>query len=71
MGKVGFMICSTGWGGLEINVLRLIKWLIERNKDITLFTVKDTKLCAAAKESLVNTVMINNQIGRASCRERV
>ena len=60
MGKVGFMICSTGWGGLEINVLRLMKWLIERNNDITLFAVKDTKLYNAAKENLVNTVMINN-----------
>jgi D-inositol-3-phosphate glycosyltransferase len=60
MGKIGFIICSTGWGGLEINVLRLIKWLNERNLDITLFVTKDTKLYTAAQESLLNTVVINN-----------
>ena len=44
MNKIGFVSCSVGWGGLEMNVLKLANWLQERDWDITLFTNQDSRI---------------------------
>jgi D-inositol-3-phosphate glycosyltransferase len=60
MKKIGFVICSTGWGGLEINVLKLAKWLNQRNWEVLLYVLKDSKLHSNAKDYLVNTYVISD-----------
>lgn len=43
MNEIGFVITSEGWGGLELNVLKLANWLKLKGWRITLFTVENTK----------------------------
>lgn len=42
--KIAFLITSTGWGGLEMNTLKLAKLLTERGFEITLFTQQHSTL---------------------------
>jgi glycosyltransferase involved in cell wall biosynthesis len=61
MNKLGFVITSKGWGGLEINVLRLIQWLTERNWEITLYTINDSRLYQEViQNTAIRTIEINN-----------
>jgi glycosyltransferase involved in cell wall biosynthesis len=43
-GKPGFFCGSPSWGGLEINVVRLARWLRERGLDVTLLARDGTPL---------------------------
>lgn len=43
MQKIAFFITSTGWGGLEMNTLKLVEWLSIRKWQIELFTTKNSK----------------------------
>jgi Glycosyltransferase len=58
--KIGFLITSTGWGGLELNVLRLAGWLNERGWKVTLYALKDSKIYANAKDYPVMLESIDN-----------
>jgi len=51
MKKLGFLVCSTGWGGLEMNVIRLSGWMKERGWDITFFAYENTKVAQSAVEN--------------------
>lgn len=48
MKKLGFLVCSTGWGGLEMNVIRLSDWMKERGWNITFFAYEGTKVAESA-----------------------
>lgn len=57
MRKIGFVSCSAGWGGLEMNVLKLAGWLSRRDWDITLYLNENSRIY---KES--NTLPIKTRI---------
>lgn len=42
--NIGFLITSSGWGGLEMNVLQLALWMRERGWNIIFFCNNDTKI---------------------------
>lgn len=42
--KIAFFITSTGWGGLEMNTVKLAKSLIDLNYEITLFTQENATI---------------------------
>ena len=48
MQKIAFFITSTGWGGLEMNTLKLAEWLSIRKWQIVLFTTKNSKIYEGA-----------------------
>lgn len=58
MKEIGFLITSQGWGGLEINVLKLVSWLNERNWDIRLYSIKESKIFQEAVRSSIETTAI-------------
>lgn len=42
--NIGFFCTSPSWGGLELNVVRLARWLGERGHSVTLFVADGTPL---------------------------
>ncbi|MGP8215033.1 MAG: glycosyltransferase family 4 protein [Bacteroidia bacterium] len=58
--KIGFIINSMGWGGLEMNTLKLAKWLTERGWNIILFTPADSKLYKEAIDSSISIKPVNS-----------
>lgn len=58
--QVGFLITSYGWGGLELNTLRLAKWLQQNGIDVILYTLPDTRLFAEAQGFDLSVVPIHN-----------
>jgi glycosyltransferase involved in cell wall biosynthesis len=42
--RIGFLCSSVSWGGLEINVNRLQKWLCERSLNVFLLAQKESRL---------------------------
>ena len=54
--KVGILCSSYAWGGLEINVLNLAKWLTERGHEIIVFCDDDSKIAQKSKEVGVATM---------------
>lgn len=56
--KIGFLICSTGFGGLEMNVLRLCDWMGERDWETTIFTYEGTRVANEAQEANLKVVFI-------------
>ena len=46
--KVGFIITSPSWGGLEINVLKLARLLVERHWEVLLFLIKGSMIALEA-----------------------
>ncbi len=55
---LGFICTSEGWGGLELNVLRLADWLVEKGVKITFFTLKNSSLTNALLETNHKVVLI-------------
>ncbi|MGB1075024.1 MAG: glycosyltransferase family 4 protein [Flavobacteriales bacterium] len=49
--KIGFLSSSTGWGGLERNLLRHARWMEELGHETCVFCVQDSKLWSAANET--------------------
>ena len=45
---LGFLCASTSWGGLEMNVLRLARWMQERGWTVYLYGQPDSRLGRAA-----------------------
>lgn len=56
--RTGFLITSTGWGGLELNTLRLAQWFEQSGTHITLFTLPDTRLFKEAQQYNLSVVPI-------------
>ena len=48
MSTIGFLCGATSWGGLEINVLRLARWLAERHRSVVIYGTKDSPLAENA-----------------------
>lgn len=49
MKKIGFLIASKGWGGLEMNTLKLAGWLLQRGYPVDIFTIRNSRLYEEAK----------------------
>ncbi len=47
---IGFLLTTTGWGGLELNVLKLMGWLGQRGQGAVLYTCEDLRVCAEARQ---------------------
>jgi len=62
MRKIGFVSSSVGWGGLEMNILKLSQWLTERNWELTLFVNKESRLYAESKKFNIKTQVIPNHL---------
>lgn len=56
--NIGFIITSTGWGGLEMNTLKLSTSLDSLNYKITLFTQKDSTIFKKNSSSFHSTCLI-------------
>ncbi len=54
--KVGILCSSYAWGGLEINVLNLAKWLTERGHQIIIFCDDDSTIAQKSEEVGVATL---------------
>ncbi len=46
---IGFLLTTSGWGGLELNVLKLMGWLGQRGRGAVLYTCEDLRVCAEAR----------------------
>lgn len=51
MRTIGFVIFSQGWGGLEINVLKLAKNLLNRGWNIELFVQENSRIAKESQDS--------------------
>lgn len=54
--KVGILCNSYVWGGLEINILNLAKWLTQRGHQITIFCDNDSTIATEAAKAEVETI---------------
>ncbi|HAS39652.1 MAG TPA: hypothetical protein DCS93_04195 [Microscillaceae bacterium] len=54
--KVGVLCSSYAWGGLEINVLNLARWLTERGHEIVIFCDDNSTIAQKSKEAGVATL---------------
>ena len=59
MTKIAFFITSKGWGGLEMNTLKLASSLIKLKYDVTLYTIDSSKIYAKALQSKIPMIIIN------------
>lgn len=57
--KIAFLITSTGWGGLEMNTLKLAGLLIDRGYSITLITLEKSTIYNKGKELFSSTLLLN------------
>lgn len=57
--NIAFIITSTGWGGLEMNTLKLARVLIEKGYQLTLFTQKEAKIATISEKIVSNLVTFN------------
>jgi D-inositol-3-phosphate glycosyltransferase len=56
--KIAFLITSTGWGGLEMNTIKLAKSLVKLNYEITLFTKDNATILENKEHAFQTTVLI-------------
>ena len=56
-----FLSSSTGWGGLEQNLLRYARWMLESGHDITIMTVDGTPLHHQAAARHLPITLIHRQ----------
>ena len=56
--KIAFLITSSGWGGLEMNTIKLAKSLVKLNYEITLFTQKNATIIDKKEDIFSSTVFI-------------
>lgn len=55
-----FLLSSTGWGGLEMNVIQLGNWLIEHKYQIQIASTSDSRFTSKAQESGFTTHNFNS-----------
>jgi len=58
MNKTAFLICATGWGGLEMHSLKMFNWLTGNGQKISLYLTKNTTIHQKAKELNVPYTLI-------------
>jgi D-inositol-3-phosphate glycosyltransferase len=58
MSNIAFFITTTGWGGLEMNVLKMALGLAELKYNVTLFACKNSKLALEAEGKLTSLIKI-------------
>lgn len=58
MANIAILITTTGWGGLEMNVLKLAIGLSELNHSVTLLTASNSKLAAESKGKINDLIEI-------------
>ncbi len=56
--KVAFLACSTGWGGLEMHIVKLHQWLSQRNNKVLLFTSSASALAGKKEEINAQPIVI-------------
>lgn len=56
--NIAFIITSTGWGGLEMNTLKLIKVFTEKGYHLTLFTQKEATIAKKSETLVANIVAL-------------
>ncbi|WP_018341846.1 glycosyltransferase family 4 protein [Cytophaga aurantiaca] len=59
--KIAFLITSTGWGGLEMNTLKLAKLLSEKGYSITLITQSTSSIYTQGKEIFASTILLQKK----------
>jgi len=59
--KIAFIITSTGWGGLEMNVLKLATLLSEKGYSISLITQEKSTIFNKRKDLFFSTILLNNR----------
>ena len=57
--KIAFIITSDGWGGLEMNTIKLAKLLTEKAYDISLITQEKSTIYEKRKEVFASIFLIN------------
>lgn len=68
-GTFGILCFATGFGGLEINTIRLVKWMQERGWKVALLLREGTAICKKAiEEGLSVTVVPGDQSERQDIR---
>ncbi len=59
--KISILISSNGWGGLEINTLKLARLLTEKGFVINLITQKNSTIYDKGKE-IFNSILLFDKI---------
>ncbi|HSY62857.1 MAG TPA: glycosyltransferase family 4 protein [Cytophaga sp.] len=59
--KIAFLITSTGWGGLEMNTLKLAKLLSEKEYLITLITQENSSIYMQGKDIFDSTILLQKK----------
>lgn len=59
--KIAFLITSTGWGGLEMNTLKLAKLLSEKGYQITLITQDNSSIYTQGKDIFASTILLQKK----------
>lgn len=58
--KIAFLITSTGWGGLEMNTLKLARLLSEKGYNITLITQEQSTIYNKGKDLFSASILIKS-----------
>lgn len=59
--KLAFLSSSTGWGGLERNLIRYAQWMQEAGHEVCLFTIPHAPITRAAEQSALTIQHIRRQ----------
>lgn len=59
--KIAFLITSTGWGGLEMNTLKLAKLLSEKEYQITLITQSTSSIYTQGKDIFASSILLKKK----------
>jgi len=59
--KMAFLITSTGWGGLEMNVVKLAKAFGEKGHEVALITQEESTINQNGSDAFHSTILINRK----------
>ncbi len=59
MQKIAFFITTTGWGGLEMNVLKMAQGMAEIEYNVSLITAFGSRIASEAKDKIPSLITIN------------
>jgi D-inositol-3-phosphate glycosyltransferase len=59
--KIAFLVTSTGWGGLEMNTLKLAKLLSEKAYNVTLITQENSSIYTQGKDIFASTILLQKK----------
>ena len=58
--RIGFYCSSKSYGGLEINILRILEWLEDRGWDILVFGLPDTPIILNAEKKNLKIIPVKD-----------